>query len=352
MISQGSVIVGPWLRYLTRLSCCAGLNDERRSENDDLVYMTNADTVDVGFELPPYEDLPPPYSPAKPWDMSEESPPPYEPNDGIIRANKTMLPSRHTHTGRGGTGFPLQIISRSFPSAGPSDSCMNRPASEEMLENLTTEDEEMSEGTGRVSKLGIASQPPLERAASPRADVPPDTCALQSVVTVLDNGSHTSQILRENFRLGKISRRPSDLNGNVLEVGKATDAMLRSDSFGEARRTQSHVLTSKDSACSDENTLEGTSEATGNNTLGLTAGAQLRSIRNTLGGTNRQHSSQGASGGATGKCLLPEASAETVRAISATNAAWQGGGMTKRRCVDDTRQLPTKIISNKIWCEL
>lgn len=314
--------------------------------------MTNADTVDVGFELPPYEDLPPPYSPAKPWDISEESPPPYEPNDGIIQSNEAALPWRQTNTGRDRTAFPLQNISRSFPDAGSSDSCMTRPASEDMLESVTNEDTEMIERTRSVSKHGISSQSLCEHVASPRAEVPPETCPLQSVVTVLDNGSHTSQILRENLRLGKILRRPSDLNGNALEAGKATDAMVRSDAFGETRRTQSHMLTSKDKTCSNENTLEGTSETTGDNTLGLTAGEQLRTIRNTLGGANHQHSSKDASGGTTRKCLLAEASTETVRAISAANGAWTSSGMTKRRCLDDTRQLPTKIHSNKIWCEL
>lgn len=318
--------------------------------------MTNADTVDVGFELPPYEDLPPPYSPAKPWDISEESPPPYEPNDGIIQTDEAALPWRQTNTGRDGTAFPLQLMSRSFPDAGSSDSCVDhRPASEDMLDDVSTEDMEMIERTRSVSKRGsIMSQSMCDHVASPRAEVPPENCALQSVVTVLDNGSHASQVLRENFRLGKLSRRPSDLNGNALEAGRVTDALLRSEAFGETKRTQSHSLASKDRTCSDENVLEGTSETAGNNntTLGQTAGEQLRSIRHTLGGRNYEDSGKDASGGTTRKCLLAEASTETVRAISAANGAWMGSGMTKRRCLDDTRQLQTKIHSNKIWCEL
>lgn len=41
--------------------------------------MTNIDQLDVGFEFPPYEDPPPPYSPPKPLhDFPNDDPPPYE----------------------------------------------------------------------------------------------------------------------------------------------------------------------------------------------------------------------------------------------------------------------------------
>lgn len=56
-----------------------GLNNDRRSVNDGLAYMTNIDQLDIGFEFPPYEDPPPPYSPPKPVDdIPTEAPPPYE----------------------------------------------------------------------------------------------------------------------------------------------------------------------------------------------------------------------------------------------------------------------------------
>lgn len=61
------------------LFCSIGLNNERRSVNESLAYMTNIDQLDVGFEFPPYEDPPPPYSPPKPLhDFPNDDPPPYE----------------------------------------------------------------------------------------------------------------------------------------------------------------------------------------------------------------------------------------------------------------------------------
>lgn len=59
--------------------CAIGLNNERRSINESLAYMSNIDQLDAGFQFFPYEDPPPPYSPPKPLrDFPNDDPPPYE----------------------------------------------------------------------------------------------------------------------------------------------------------------------------------------------------------------------------------------------------------------------------------
>ena len=83
------------------LSAVIGLNNERRSDEDVVAYMTSIDQVDIGFEYPPYEDPPPPYSPPKPVDGTEtDAPPPYEPASGGVSSSDPN--SNETVSGMGG----------------------------------------------------------------------------------------------------------------------------------------------------------------------------------------------------------------------------------------------------------
>lgn len=83
--------------YRFKLILFEGLNNDRRSVNDGLAYMTNIDQLDIGFEFPPYEDPPPPYSPPKPIDdIPMEAPPPYELTSSQMETEPTEI--IHTET--------------------------------------------------------------------------------------------------------------------------------------------------------------------------------------------------------------------------------------------------------------
>ena len=60
---------------------------ERRDDDEYAVYMTNIDNVDLGYEIPSYEEPPPPYTPHKPSDQSRDAPPPYQATNGDVANN-------------------------------------------------------------------------------------------------------------------------------------------------------------------------------------------------------------------------------------------------------------------------
>ena len=59
----------------------SGMRTDR--EDDNVAYVSNFNTADVGMSFAPFGDLPPPYSPPKGPDIDDtEPPPPYEATEG------------------------------------------------------------------------------------------------------------------------------------------------------------------------------------------------------------------------------------------------------------------------------